>query len=340
MKGRPVPRPGTDPIAEALTVSRALSVLPLRPATLPDPHSYDLYETWLAGRPATTRAAYRAAWLDFARFLAQPTPGAAADLLVRGEAGQANAVVLGFKAALLDRDLAPTTIALRLAAIRSLVKFARLVGRIPWVLEVPSPQAVVYRDTTGPGLEGWRLMLARAKREAESGRPEALRNLALVRLLRDMGLRRNEAAALDLADVDFEGSVIHVMGKGRLATEPLTMPPAVADAIAHWLDARGRWEGPLFVALHPGGRNLDPARLVGRGLMRVVAQLARRAGLKKAVRPHGLRHEAITRALDVAGGNLREVRKFSRHAKLETLIRYDDNRADLGGAIAKLISEE
>jgi len=56
--------------------------------------------------------------------------------------------------------------------------------------------------------------------------------------------------------------------------------------------------------------------------------------------PHGLRHQGITRALDLAHGDVRKVRRFSRHAKLETLLKYDDNRVDEAGAIARMLSED
>jgi hypothetical protein len=37
---------------------------------------------------------------------------------------------------------------------------------------------------------------------------------------------------------------------------------------------------------------------------------------------------------------VRKVRRFSRHAKLETLLRYDDNRTDEAGAIARMLGED
>ena len=45
--------------------------------------------------------------------------------------------------------------------------------------------------------------------------------------------------------------------------------------------------------------------------------------------------ERITRALDLANGDVRKVKRFSRLAKLKTLLRYDDNRRDEAGAIAQ-----
>ena len=48
------------------------------------------------------------------------------------------------------------------------------------------------------------------------------------------------------------------------------------------------------------------------------------AGLSRVVRPHGLRHGSITKALDLTRGNLRDVAVFSRHRKSRTLQVYDD----------------
>jgi integrase/recombinase XerC len=45
-------------------------------------------------------------------------------------------------------------------------------------------------------------------------------------------------------------------------------------------------------------------------------------------------------ALDLANGDVRKVRRFRRHAKLETLLRYDDNRVEEAGAIARMLGED
>ncbi len=41
-----------------------------------------------------------------------------------------------------------------------MVKLARQIGRVIWTLEVEGPRSQPYRDTTGPGLDGWRKILA------------------------------------------------------------------------------------------------------------------------------------------------------------------------------------
>ena len=68
--------------------------------------------------------------------------------------------------------------------------------------------------------------------------------------------------------------------------------------------------------------------------------LGLRAGRARGTNPHGLRHQGITRALDLAHGDVRKVKRFCRHAKLETLLRYDDNRRDKAGTITRLLGED
>ena len=76
-------------------------------------------------------------------------------------------LALGYKAHLTGRGSPPATIARRLASLRSVVKLARTLGRVTWTIDIASPKAEAYRDTRGPGLEGWKACSPRPG----SGRP-------------------------------------------------------------------------------------------------------------------------------------------------------------------------
>jgi integrase/recombinase XerC len=212
-------------------------------------------------------------------------------------------------------------------------------GRVTWTIDIGSPKAEAYNDTRGPGLDGWRAMLAAAKRRATISKGK--RDLALIRLMHDLGLRRGEIVALDLADVDLrEAKTIAVLGKGKSEKANVTLNGPTAAALADWIAARGDWPGPLFVRLDRAAGPGHPGRLDAGNVARASHALSRRAGVARGTNPHGLRHQGITRALDLAGGDVRTVRRFSRHAKLETLLRYEDNRRDEAGAIAHLLGED
>jgi integrase len=185
-------------------------------------------EAWLKGRKATTLATYKAALKDFAAFLAVPTEAAAVDALVGCDHGTANWLALSYRANMAERGLSSATTNLRLAAIRSMVKVARQIGRISSALYIQRPKSEPYRDTRGPGLDGWRSMLAEARRRAD--RPAGKRDLALILLMHDRGLRRGECVALDLVDVDLEHGTIAIVGKGHTEVGPVTVPRQTVDA--------------------------------------------------------------------------------------------------------------
>ena len=93
--------------------------------------------------------------------------------------------------------------------------------------------------------------------------------------------------------------------------------------------------GPLFVNFDRAGKG---QRLTGAAVYHIVGWLGAKAGL--TVRPQGLRHLAITTALERTNGDMRAVAKFSRHKDLRTLSRYRDNRPDLAGKVASLVAAE
>ena len=313
---------------------------------IPDIRRRDLIEAFLAGRKSTTHRAYESDLRDFAAWSGHPTPQAAADWLFGLTPGEANHAVLTYRAELAERQLSAATIARRIGTLRSMSKVARLTGVCSWSLEVEAPAVEPYRDTTGPGGDGFRSMLEVARTEANHGGGRQRRDLALLRVLHDLGLRRAEASGLDLVDIerteDGTPAALWIHGKGREDRERVTLPAPTATALRDWLEVRGGDPGAVFVRLDLGSgpaRANGTARLSGEMIRRIVRDLGTKAGLSKPVRPHGLRHQAITRALDLTGGDVRAVAKFSRHRNLQTLVRYDDARRDTGGEVAAMVAD-
>jgi integrase/recombinase XerC len=304
---------------------------------LPALQAIDLYRAVLSGRKATTVLAYEGDYRDFAAFLGVDGPGEALEYLVGLKPGLANATALGYRGHLVERGLSSATIARRLSALKSAIRLAKQLGRVDWTLEVEAPKVQSFRDTTGPGRDGWQLVLAHARKHAD--RPRGRRDLALIRLLYDLGLRRAEAVGLDLAHVDLQRGHVQVLGKGRTQRETLTLPAPTRAALADWIAARGSDPGPLFPRLDRA-KGQDGGRLTGRAVLKLVGAMGRAAGLSRPLRPHGLRHAAITRALEVTNGDVTRARKFSRHKRVETLLIYDDRRTNEGGRIAEQVAED
>jgi len=266
---------------------------------LPAVRPIDLYGALLAdARKPTTRRARQQDVADLARFLVCPDPSEACALFLAGGAPQANAIATAYTRSMLDKELAPATINRRVSTLRRLVKLGRRFDVLSWGLEVDSQRVESFRDTTGPGRAGW-LRLLNVAMKAAARTAKGKRDLAIALLLHDQGSRRAEVTALDLADLDAEGGRLLVMGKGKTEKAPMTLNARTLLALTEWTAVRGLEPGPLFIRLDRARPKGELARLDGDGVHLVVRQLGRKAKLSRPVKPHGLRHEAITRVLGV-----------------------------------------
>lgn len=285
-----------------------------------------LLEAFLARRSAHTRRAYEAGLRAYAAWLGTTPQFAASHLLRCGQVGAA-AEVLSWVEQMAREGKGGATIAARINALKALVAVARLSGLCDWGLDVPSPSGLSYRDTRGPGRAR---VLELIQAAGQQDPPErAARDVAMLRLLYDLGLRCSEVVRLRVEDV--AGRRLMVQAKGSLDKDPVTLPQGTAAALEAWLTWRGRHPGPLFHRLDRAGLEEVPA-LTARGIHFVVSRLGRGLGFKAW--PHGLRHSAVTDALD-AGFDLRSVFRFGRwRGNLSIITRYDDNRQDLGAAVA------
>ena len=296
-----------------------------------------LLDTFLAGRSPRTLAACQADLEDYRplwtlRSVPAPTAGDAVRLLLGGPEWLGERVrfplpVGDEHAWLAARDNQPPP---REPAV------AGQAGQHAW----PRDMDLVGRECAGAALSRHRGgRSATGSRDAPAARAQpgakGLRDVALLRLLHDLGLRRSEAVRLDTDAVDLQRNRIFVPGRERAPKEPVSLPEPTRAALAAWLEARGPEPGPLFVNFDRAGKG---NHLTGAAVYHIVSWLGAKAGL--TVRPHGLRHLAITTALDRSNGDVRAVAKFSRHQDLRTLSRYRDNRPDLAGKVASLVAAE
>jgi integrase/recombinase XerC len=265
-------------------------------------------------------------WLDVDSF----DEGAAA--LFSSGVGRANQIVFTFQQDLVER-FAPSTVNRAMAAIRSMTKVARLLGLISWDIEVPNVKSEKYKDTAGPGMDGYRKIL---KVLDADDTPRGARNRAMICRLFERALRRFEVVQLDLRDVDMRKRRVRIIAKARTEYEWHTISRQTLDSILSWVIHRGDEPGPLFSSLDPAGKG--DGRLTKESLSRLVRQIGKKAGVK--VWPHALRHTAITAALDATDGDVRKVMRFSRHKKVETVMVYDDNRRDFGGEVSQLLADQ
>jgi site-specific recombinase XerD len=191
--------------------------------------------------------------------------------------------------------LSPASIARRVAAIRSLLRFTYGSARVPDVALGPArprrlPDAPKEAEIAG------------LLELVEGDSPLELRNRALLELLYSCGLRSAEAVGLELADVDFERESVHVRGKGG-KERAVPLGEEAAHHLARYLRegrpalARGAVNA-IFVSVR--GRRLDTSTV--RRLLR---------------KPHRLRHAFATHLLE-GGADLRTIQELLGHSSLST----------------------
>ena len=240
------------------------------------------------GLSESTRRAYAADLADFSGWLRRDGR-ALGDVDVRALADYTAALGSG------RHRLAPSTIARRLAAVRSFIRFTFGAARVP---EIALPPRRRRRLPDAPKLADVEALVGAVNGDT----PLALRNTAILELTYSCGLRSAEVVGLRLADVDFEQEAVHVLGKGgKERVVPLGERAALAVA-TYLRDARpalahGATDA-LFLSIR--GRPLDTSVL--RRLMR---------------NPHRLRHAYATHLLE-GGADLRTIQELLGHASLST----------------------
>jgi len=131
------------------------------------------------------------------------------------------------------------------------------------------------------------------------------------------------------------------MLKGHSQRMPKRLPPVTADALKRWIEIRGTQDGALIVRIDRRG-SLRPDRLSGDGIDDVITQLGTVSGIGRRVRPHRIRHPAITKAsrlMKTANLGLPVLQAFSNHRSPATLGRYIDPDNQAAYSLAELVSE-
>lgn len=147
------------------------------------------------------------------------------------------------------------------------------------------------------------------------GDPASLRDRAILEFFYSSGLRVSELAALTLQQVDLEGGLARVFGKGSKERVVPVGSRAVA-ALGAWIASgrphfvKSRTRSELFLSSR--GTALSRVALWG-----IVKKHARRAGITKTVKPHLLRHSFATHLLS-GGADLRAIQEMLGHASIST----------------------
>jgi integrase/recombinase XerC len=219
-------------------------------------------------------------------------------------------LVRSYLAWLHQRRLAKSSIARKLASVRSCLRFLARRGVIPQnpARQVRSPRLPRRLPSFLPKDES-KDLLDRAVEPSETGR----RDHALLELLYATGIRVAECCRLDDDDLDRRRGTVRVVGKGDKERMVPVGDTALA-ALDSYLVLRRDADGPLFIN-HRGGR------LTPRSVQRIVGRRARLSGIDRRVTPHTLRHTFATHMLG-EGADLRLIQELLGHSRLSTTQRY------------------
>lgn len=241
-----------------------------------------------------------------------------------------------FMAQLHDLNLEKSSIARKLAAIRSFFKYAvregivvrnparmvstpKLPKRIPAVLSAEDLNAFLDGVVEGPKRASGR---RKNRGLHDDSHLMIKRDRAILEFLYASGLRVSELTGLNLADIDRNDLMLRVRGKGN--KERIIPYGGKAEAALQAYEpvrqemlrkAGGRGDQMAIFLNHFG------TRLTQRSVARIVKKYARLANINWDLHPHSLRHAFATHLL-ADGADLRAIQELLGHSSLSTTQRY------------------
>lgn len=268
------------------------------------------YLTVEKGFPQNTIAAYRNDLNQLAGFIEEE---AAKRGSIPPWASFDRQSMLSYLLDLRQRNYAATTIARKVAAVRSFFKFMVAEGLIKAnpIQDVRSPK--IGRALPKP------ISFSQVRRLIEQpgklSTPEAKRDRAMLELLYASGMRVSELVSLNLGDVDLEGGYVRCLGKGNKERVIPIYEQAVLAVKGYIEETRPQVvhnDGEKALFLNPRGE-----RLTRQGFWQKLKGYAKSANLESEVTPHTLRHSFATHMLS-GGADLRSVQELLGHANIST----------------------
>jgi integrase/recombinase XerD len=212
-----------------------------------------------------------------------------------------------YEAELFRNGKSPSTVTQHLAALRFF--YVKTLKKSWSAAETPYPKKAFQLPTI--------LSQEEVERLIEAASTSFHRTLLMV--LYATGVRRAELTHLKVSDIDSQRMVIHIRGgKGRKDRDVMLSHKLLEELREHWRRLQKKPRVWLFPGQHDhcGDRPIDT-----KTVWLACQQAAQRAGLRKAVHPHTLRHCFATHLLE-AGTDLRTIQMLLGHRDLEETTLY------------------
>jgi integrase/recombinase XerD len=215
-----------------------------------------------------------------------------------------------------EKPVAPSTVARKVAALKSFFNYLTLKNIIPLDpsagLEAPRVAKRTPKTMTGDEVE--RLLAV----PGTGSSPKTLRDRALLELLYATGVRVSELVSFRLDDVNLADKTMRVKNEEGKRERSVPMSDKAAECLQVYIE-RGR---PHFVK-SAGNQaalflNQRGQQLTRQGMWLIIKEYATRAGLNYEVTPHMLRHSFAAHMLQDNKATLSEVQRYLGHANIST----------------------
>jgi len=212
-----------------------------------------------------------------------------------------------------ERNYAPTTMARKVAAIKSFFGFLVSEGIVESNatenLSSPKVGKSLPKPLSAAEVE------ALLEEPSKLSSPEAKRDVAMIELLYAGGMRVSELIAMDTGDINLEAGFVRCFGKGS-KERIIPIHRRAAQALENYIVEarlrllRSKEDDALFL-------NRRGERLTRQGFWLILKAYAKAAGIKSSVTPHTLRHSFATHMLS-GGADLRAVQELLGHANISS----------------------
>ncbi|MDP4530233.1 tyrosine recombinase XerC [Alkalimonas delamerensis] len=213
-----------------------------------------------------------------------------------------------------QQGLAPRSLALRAASLRSLFRFLQpelgLEINPAQQLKVPKAPKTLPKQLD---VDQIRQLL-----DAEPEDSLGYRDRAMLELFYSSGLRLEELVNINLPDIDWHQRLLRVRGKGS-KDRLVPIGRFAIKALQSWLQHRPELAGPKLPAEDSQALflSLQQQRISTRQVRQRVERWAKQQGLPQSLHPHMLRHSFASHLLE-SSGDLRAVQELLGHANLST----------------------